>query len=40
MAITTEYLDSIRFEIAKQKYYNANKVNANLQVDIQKLMKN
>ena len=23
MAITKEYLDSIRFEIAKQKYYNA-----------------
>ena len=31
MAITTEYLDSIRFEIAKQKYYNANKVNAKME---------
>lgn len=30
MAITTEYLDSISFEIAKQKYYNANKVNAKM----------
>lgn len=31
MAITTEYLDSISFEIAKQKYYNANKVNAKME---------
>ena len=31
MAITTEYLDSISFDIAKQKYYNANKVNALLE---------
>lgn len=31
MAITKEYLDSISFEIAKQKYYNANKVNAKLE---------
>lgn len=30
MAITKEYLDSIRFEIAKQKYYNAGKVDAKL----------
>ena len=30
MAITKEYLDSIRFDIAKQKYYNANKVDARL----------
>ena len=30
MAITQEYLDSIRFEIAKQKYYNAGKVDAKL----------
>ncbi len=28
MAITKEYLDSISFDIAKQKYYNANKVDA------------
>ena len=31
MAITTEYLDSISFDIAKQKYYNANKVNAKME---------
>lgn len=31
MAITAEYLDSISFEIAKQKYYNANKVNAKME---------
>ena len=31
MAITTEYLDGISFEIAKQKYYNANKVNAKME---------
>ena len=31
MAITTEYLDSISFEISKQKYYNANKVNAKME---------
>lgn len=31
MAITKEYLDSISFEIAKQKYYNANKVNTKLE---------
>lgn len=31
MAITKEYLDSIRFDIAKQKYYNANKVDAKMQ---------
>ena len=30
MAITKEYLDSIRFDIAKQKYYNAGKVDAKL----------
>lgn len=30
MAITKEYLNSIRFEIAKQKYYNAGKVDAKL----------
>lgn len=30
MAITKEYLDSIRFDIAKQKYYNANKVDTRL----------
>ena len=30
MAVTKEYLDSIHFEIAKQKYYNANKVDARL----------
>ena len=30
MAITKEYLDSIRFDIAKQKYYNAGKVDAQL----------
>lgn len=28
MAITKEYLDGISFDIVKQKYYNANKVNA------------
>ena len=28
MAITKEYIDSISFDIAKQKYYNANKVDA------------
>lgn len=30
MAITKEYLDSISFDIAKQKYYNANKVDARI----------
>lgn len=30
MAITKEYLDSIRFDIAKQKYYNAGKVDSRL----------
>ncbi len=28
MAITREFLDGIAFDIVKQKYYNANKVNA------------
>lgn len=28
MAVTKEYLDGIAFEVVKQKYYNANKVNA------------
>ncbi|GEM_PF-459388 len=31
MAITKEYLESVNFEIAKQKYYNANKVDAKLE---------
>ncbi|MDO4816753.1 MAG: hypothetical protein Q4A83_09210 [Bacillota bacterium] len=30
MSITIEELDSLEFEIVKQKYYNANKVNAKL----------
>lgn len=28
MSVTKEYLDGISFEVVKQKYYNANKVNA------------
>lgn len=31
MSITRDYLDSLEFEIVKQKYYNANKVNAKLE---------
>ncbi len=31
MAITKEYLDGISFDVVKQKYYNANKVNACLE---------
>ena len=30
MAVTEEFLDSISFDIAKQKYYNANKVDAKM----------
>ena len=30
MSITLEYLENLEFEIVKQKYYNANKVNAKL----------
>ena len=30
MSITIEYLENLEFEIVKQKYYNANKVNAKL----------
>ena len=31
MAVTMEFLDGISFDIAKQKYYNANKVDAKMQ---------
>ncbi len=31
MAVTMEFFDGIRFDIAKQKYYNANKVDARMQ---------
>ena len=31
MSITIEYLDGLEFEVVKQKYYNANKVNAKLE---------
>lgn len=30
MTVTTEFIDSISFDIAKQKYYNANKVDAKM----------
>ncbi len=30
MSVTVEYLENLEFEIVKQKYYNANKVNAKL----------
>ena len=31
MAVTMEFFDRITFDIAKQKYYNANKVDAKMQ---------
>ena len=31
MAVTMEFIDGISFDIAKQKYYNANKVDAKMQ---------
>lgn len=31
MAVTMEFFDGISFDIAKQKYYNANKVDAKMQ---------
>ncbi len=31
MAVTMEFFDGIRFDIAKQKYYNANKVDAKME---------
>lgn len=31
MAVTMEFFDKISFDIAKQKYYNANKVDAKMQ---------
>ncbi len=31
MSVTVEYLENLEFEIVKQKYYNANKVNAKLE---------
>lgn len=31
MAVTMEFFDTIGFDIAKQKYYNANKVDARME---------
>ena len=33
MSVTMEFFDGITFDIAKQKYYNANKVDARMEVE-------